>query len=135
MSSVIAFCELHGLTRMLNLLRHGGPMTTTQEVFALDVLEELLANDPAKMEALLVLRKAIHPVERAMHFRTVIMAKQDADIQAVKRDIMKLEAIIQSMRAKLHGDDTQIIEVQDAQGYDSEKTQPEEVANYINEPV
>lgn len=125
----IAFCELHGLTRMHNLLRHGGPMTTTQEVFALDVLEELLANDPAKMEALLVLRKSIHPVEKAMHFRTVTMAKQDADIQVVKRDILALEAIIQTMRAKLHGDDTQIIECQDAQGYDSEKTQPGEIVD------
>jgi hypothetical protein len=144
MSSVIAFCELHSLTRMLNLLRHCGPLTSTQEVFALDLLEEVLANDPVKMAALSEIKKAVHPVEKAKQFRATVL-RQDTELAAIRESIKELENIIEGMRMeeenpagkipKTTEDDTQIVqfESQDAQvvNYDSDsaKTQPEEATN------
>jgi hypothetical protein len=81
--SVIAFCERHSLSNMLNLLRHSGPSNHMQEVFALNVLEELVKDDADKSEALRCIRAEIHPVERAARLRAQKIA-QTADINHKK---------------------------------------------------
>jgi hypothetical protein len=144
--AVLAFCERNGLTNMLNLLRHsGGPnLTSTQEVFALDVLQDLVGKDPVKKAALQTLRTEVHPVFKAQAFYATAK-RHESDIAAVKQSINELEGIIADMRrtlqgpivksAKTNGEDdeeTQKIPDQDAQNpypeSDSEASQPEQAS-------
>ena len=91
--NVISFCERHGLTNMLNLLRHSGPTNHMQEVFALGVLEEILASDDAKMEELRSMRAAIHPVERAAALRALKLVQQ--------QELEKKNVTIANLREKI----------------------------------
>ena len=82
MSAVTAFCERHGMVNMRNLLQHSGSgVTHMQEVFALNVLEELLqATGGDKMAELRSIRAEIHPVERAAKLRA-LKVLQEREIQ------------------------------------------------------
>jgi hypothetical protein len=134
MSSVITFCELHGLTRMLNLLRHSAPLTTTQEVFAIELLEEQWANVPDKMAALVEIKKAVHPVEKARQFRATLLA-QDAELSTLRQSILELQQMHQGTArksARTEGEDnTQLL--QDAQVPDSgDESQPDEAGKQFD---
>ena len=131
MSSVITFCERHGLTRMLNLLRHSTPLTTTQEVFAIELLEEQLANVPDKMAALGEIKKAVHPVEKARQFRATLLA-QDAELSTLRQSIQEMIQGTARKSARTEGvDNTQIL--QDAQVPDSgDESQPDEAGKQFD---
>ena len=90
MSEVIAFCERHGLTRMQNLLLNCGEMTPVREMYAIQVLEELVANDPVKVGALRQLSSRINPVETRARFRITVKEREAQMLEAT----MKKEAII-----------------------------------------
>ena len=131
MSSVITFCELHGLTRMLNLLRHSAPLTTTQEVFAIELLEEQWANVPEKMAALGEIKKAVHPVEKARQFRATLLA-QEAELSILRQSIQEmLQGTARKSARTEGGDNTQILH--DAQVPDSEEeSQPDQAGNQVD---
>ena len=131
MSSVITFCELHGLTRMLNLLRHSAPLTTTQEVFAIELLEEQWANVPEKMAALGEIKKAVHPVEKARQFRATLLA-QEAELSILRQSIQEmLQGTARKSARTEGGDNTQILN--DAQVPDSEEeSQPDQAGNQVD---
>ena len=98
--SVLAFCERHNMSNMLNLLRSSGPATHMQEVFALNVLEELLAGDADKLEALRSIRAEIHPVEKAAKLRALKKAQQN-EINHKKEVIATLHKRISELEAQL----------------------------------
>ena len=89
MSEVIAFCERHSLTSMLNLLRNCGQMTPVRELFAVKLLEELVANDPEKLSALGQIRSRINPVEMSARFRATIKEREAKILAAMneKKDL------------------------------------------------
>jgi hypothetical protein len=123
MSRLIAFCERYNRTRMLNLLRHCPLVTMTQEVLALEVLEEHC--DDEQKRALKTIRESIHPVEINRTFRAVMTAKDD-EIIAMEARVEELTNRVASMRARLH--QLQIVEVPDTQmpeDDESQKTNPE----------
>ena len=101
MSAIIAFCERHGQMSMLNLLRSVGPMTTTTEILALNVLEEIAEGKPELTEAIRDIKTELHPVERAKRFRATIIVDQEAQIAAREAEIMALTAQIENMRMEL----------------------------------
>jgi hypothetical protein len=96
-SSVVAFCETHNLTSMRNLLRH---CSGTWEVSALHVLEELVANDASKLEALQAIRAEIHPVAKAARFR-VTMQKWQAEMANAKELEREFADRLTEMRRRL----------------------------------
>jgi hypothetical protein len=135
MSAVVSFCEQNGMSNMLHLLRHSGPANHMQEVFALNVLEELVAGDADKIETLRSIRNEIHPVERAARLRALKIAqtaeinhKKNVTIAALCQKIRELEAQVAQKREE-HAkpqDETQVPEetqLLDADG--SQDTQPE----------
>jgi hypothetical protein len=137
MSAVIAFCEQNDMSNMLHLLRHSGPVNHLQEVFALNVLEELAAGDAAKIETLRSIRNEIHPVERAARLRAQIFVqteeikhKKEVTIAALRKEIRELEAQVEKKRKELAKpqveDETQDPEqTQLPNGEGSQDTQPE----------
>ena len=96
-SSVVAFCETHNLTSMRNLLRH---CSGAWEVSALHVLEELVANDASKLEALQAIRAEIHPVAKAARFR-VTMQKWQAEMANAKELEREFADRLTDMRKQL----------------------------------
>ena len=132
--SVIAFCERHNLSNMLNLLRHSGPSNRMQEVFALNVLEELLKDDADKSEALRCIRAEIHPVERAARLRAKKIAQTveinhmtNVTIAALRQKIADLEAKVAKKREE-HAKPQAADETQHAQPLmDEDETQAEGV--------
>ena len=137
MSAVIAYCEQNGMSNMLHLLRHSGPMNHMQEVFALNVLEELAAGDADKIETLRSIRNEIHPVERAARLRALKIAqtaeinyKKDVTIAALRQKITELEAQVAQKREKLaksqdEGKTQGLEETQLLNAEGSQDTQPE----------
>jgi len=101
MSAIIAFCERHGQMSMLNLLRSVGPMNTTTEILALNVLEEIAEGKPELTEAIRDIKTELHPVERAKKFRATIIVDQEAQIAAREAEIIALTAQIENMRMEL----------------------------------
>ena len=154
MSAVIAFCERHNIMCMLNLLRNIGQPTCMQEVFALDVLEQMLVSDPEKMRALKEIRAEIHPVTKLAQHRAAmlerqaeIVHKESSVIPALNREIEELQARLDRMRldrqaaaaapqpAAPIGDYSQETQQFDTQllpgdGNDSDHTQPENPDQY-----
>jgi len=128
MSEVIAFCERHGLTRMQNLLLNCGEMTPVREMYAIQVLEELVANDPVKVGALRQLSSRINPVETRARFRITVKEREAQMLEATKKkealisQIERLNAELQRMKEAVppqEEHETQAFEVE----YD---TQPKE---------
>jgi hypothetical protein len=107
MSEVIAFCERHNLTSMLDLL-NCGQITPVTEMFALQVLEELVANDPEKVNALHQIRERINPVEIRARIRGTIKERHAKILEATKKkqeilhNIERLKAELQLKLAKNH---------------------------------
>jgi hypothetical protein len=109
MSEVIAFCERHSLNSMLDLLRNCGQITPVTEMFALQVLEELVANDPEKVNALHQIRERINPVEIRAKIRGTIKERHAKILEATKKkqeilhNIERLKAELQQLKlAKNH---------------------------------
>lgn len=104
MSEVIAFCERHGLTSMLDLLRNCGQITPVTEMFALQVLEELVANDPDKVIALHQIRVRINPVETKAGFRITVKEREAKMNEAAMKEkellhkVERLKAELQQLQ-------------------------------------
>lgn len=95
-SAVIDFCERHNLTKMLNLLRHSSGnqlLSCMQEVYAVELLEELLASDTGgAKEDLDTLKAQIHPLAKA--------AKHRADLNQFSAKMEEKNEIIQRLIAE-----------------------------------
>ncbi len=101
-SSVVAFCERHSLTTMLNFLRHSGPTSgMMQEVFAVDLLEQLLAGDAAKLEELQAIRAQIHPLAKAARHRAAFKQFQEERARKENEIIAALRSEIETLRVQL----------------------------------
>lgn len=148
MSTVVAFCERHNLTKMHNLLRHSSGCM--QEVFAVDLLEDLMAGDADKLEELKTIKAQIHPVGKAAQHRLRMKQflvehakKENETIAALHADIDSLKAQLAKKRLSLPDpvattpradDETQRFddETQRLSEADSPETQPDAAAeNYL----
>jgi len=102
MSEVIAFCERHAPVRsMLDLLRNCGQITPVTEMFALQVLEELVANDPDKVLELQQIRVRINPVDTKARFRITIKEREAKMLEAAKKSqelLDKIERVQEELR-------------------------------------
>ena len=101
MSEVIAFCERHSLNSMLDLLRNCGQITPVTEMFALQVLEELVANDPDKVLELQQIRTRINPVDTRARFRITIKEREAKMLEAAKKSqelLDKIERVQEELR-------------------------------------
>jgi hypothetical protein len=105
MSEVIAFCERHNLTSMLNLLRHIGGMNQVREVLAVNVLKQLVADDADKRRELEEICSRVNPVEIRARLRAInkereakILAAQN-EKRALIKEIEQLEAALRQKKA------------------------------------
>jgi len=100
-SAVITFCENHNLKTMLNLLRYSSsPVNGMQEVFAVDLLAELLAGNQQLTAELQTLRKQINPLARAAMHRAEFKKFND-DIALKQKEMGKLMEEINLLKERL----------------------------------
>jgi uncharacterized protein YukE len=100
-SAVEAFCEKHNLTTMLNLLRYSSsPVNGMQEVFAVDLLGELLAGNQELKTELENLKKQINPLARAAMHRAEFKKFND-DMALKQKEMEKLMGEIKHLKKDL----------------------------------
>ena len=104
-SAMVAFCESYGTSAMLDLLTVE-KMTPMQALYTLDLLSELVRNDPAKASAVQAIRKAFHPVDKARAVYAQIQANAEA-IQKKQDEIARMER--PAKKAKADEEETQLL--------------------------
>ena len=131
--SILDFCERHSLTAMLNLLRHtSGPATTSpscimRDVFAVELLQQLLAGDGDKLQELDALKADIDPVERAAKHRASMKNLHQELTRKKSTVIEQLREEIQELKRQLATKRPRTAEAQETQRWDqgeSQSTQP-----------
>ena len=107
-SAVEAFCEKHNLTTMLNLLRYSSsPVNGMQEVFAVDLLGELLAGNQELKTELENLKKQINPLARAAMHRAEFkkfnddMALKQKEMEKLMGEIKHLKDLLEQRRGRI----------------------------------
>ena len=107
-SAVEAFCEKHNLTTMLNLLRYSSsPVNGMQEVFAVDLLGELLAGNQELKTELENLKKQINPLARAAMHRAEFkkfnddMALKQKEMEKLMGEIKHLNDLLEQRRGRI----------------------------------
>lgn len=127
--SILDFCERHNLTAMLNFLRHSGPATSPcmRDVFAVELLQQLLAGDGDKLQELDALKADIDPVERAAKHRASMKNLHQELARKKSTVIEQLREEIQELKRQLATKRLRTEEMRDTQLWnegESQSTQP-----------
>ncbi len=124
-SAMVAFCESYGTSAMLDLLTVE-EMTPMQALFTLDLLSELVRNDPGKASAVQDIRKAFHPVDKARAVYAQIQANAKAILK--KQDEIAEMLLRPAKKARVDEEETQLLnddECEHGQGWTESVAKPD----------